>query len=299
MSDNKSTPKSPLNDKEPNSFKTVTESSTTSPAARSTMTTPGSGSTGSTSASSGGMTRSSSATGAASTSGGGSGSEKTAAEMLDETKRAASDEAASLSDKAKAQAGELAEKAHEMADSKFDEVKENASGRIEETARHIRNAGHEFGDDSYQAQAADYLASNLTRAADMVRGQNLSTLTSDLTQFARRNPALFLGGAAMLGFAAARLMKASERGGSSGRDYDYDYTRDSRFDAPPTGVSGTPYDRPGSTSSYGRTPSGAGTGASSTTGTGLGTAPGSATGTGTGSVAGTTGGRPSGTGSVG
>lgn len=171
---------------------------------------------------------------------------KSAGAMADDAKRKAADTAQDLKSKAKAEASSLADKAYEMADDRLDDVKSEATSRIDETAEHIRNAGHEFGDDSYQAQAADYLASNLTRAADMVRSQDLSSLTDEISDFARRNPAIFLGGAALLGFAAARLMKASERG-SSGSSYasrNDRYARNDRFDSPPRGISNTPYDRP-------------------------------------------------------
>ena len=224
MSDNKSTP--------------------VTPAGSGTATTPSSGA-----ASTGSMT-SSPATQTTSP----KASDKTAGQMMDETKKAVGDEAASLSGKAKAQASNLASQAHDMADSKLDEIKSTATSRMEETATHIRNAGHEFGDDSYQAQAADYLATNLTRAADMVRNQSLGSLTDDVSRFARQNPAMFLGGAALLGFAAARLMKASERSsgyGAGGYDtyragtsYPTAAYREDRFDRPPAGTANTPYSRP-------------------------------------------------------
>ena len=133
----------------------------------------------------------------------------------------------------------------------------------------------------------------------MVREQSLSSLTGDLTRFARQNPAVFLGGAALLGFAAARLMKASERSGyGGGRDYDYDYGRDRRFDAPPAGTYNTPYDRTasgrgaGSGSSLGTSPgmapsSGMGTSSGMGRGTGATTGAGATTGTGTSSASGT------------
>ncbi len=126
------------------------------------------------------------------------------------------DEAAHTADKVKAkvktEAAGLADHARDLADGKFEEGKAEATSRIDRTAEQIRNAGQEFGDDSYQAQAAEYLASNLSQAAEMIRGKDLGDLVGDVTLFARRNPALFLGGAALLGFAAARMMKASDTG---------------------------------------------------------------------------------------
>lgn len=124
-----------------------------------------------------------------------------------------SKQASDLKAKAKAEAANLAEQARAAADARVEDVKAEATGRINETASNIRSAGREFGQDSYQAQAADYLADNLMEAADRIRAQDLDSVAREATAFARRNPALVLGGAALLGFAAARLLKASDDGG--------------------------------------------------------------------------------------
>ena len=117
-----------------------------------------------------------------------------------------------LKARAKEEASKLADQARAAADDRVEDFKGEATHRISETADNIRSAGREFGADSYQAQAADYLADNLMQAADRIRAQDLDTIARDATDFARRNPAIVLGGAALLGFAAARLLKASERG---------------------------------------------------------------------------------------
>lgn len=159
--------------------------------------------------------------------------EPTAAEMAAETTSAAKDRASDLKSKAKAEASKLADQARSVADDRVEDAKDYATSNIDRTADQIRDAGRQFGDDSYQAQAADYLASNLSQAADMIRRQDLGSLAEDLTSFARRNPAVVLGGAALLGFAAARMLKASERS-----------SVDDRFEEPARGVAHTPYDRP-------------------------------------------------------
>lgn len=160
-------------------------------------------------------------------------SDATASEMASDAKSAATSKASDLKSKAKSEASKLADQARSAADEKVEDAKDYATDNIERTAEQIRDAGRQFGDDSYQAQAADYLASNLSQAADMIRRQDLGSLADDLTSFARRNPAIVLGGAALLGFAAARMLKASERS-----------TADVRFESPTAGVSNTPYDRP-------------------------------------------------------
>ncbi|WP_179378794.1 hypothetical protein [Jannaschia marina] len=131
----------------------------------------------------------------------------------EETGAAAKDRAESLGETAKAEAGRLAREAKAAAETRTERAKLDATARIDETAGNIRDAGRQFGADSYQAQAADYLADNLMHAADRIRAQDLDSIAHDASDFARRNPAVVLGGAALLGFAAARLLKASSRGG--------------------------------------------------------------------------------------
>jgi hypothetical protein len=160
--------------------------------------------------------------------------------MAKETKDAAASRASELADGARAKAAEMGDQAKDMASAKAEEAKGYATSEIDRQAESIRSAGREFGDDSYQAHAADYLAQNLSQAAEVIRGKDMGDLVDDLSLFARRNPGLFLGGAALLGFAAVRLMKASERSrprmaGTAGT-----YGED-RFDAPVTGVRNTPY----------------------------------------------------------
>ncbi len=175
----------------------------------------------------------------------GTSTDPSAKTSANDVKATAADAAGDIKSKAKAEASSLADKAYDVADSKLQEGKSEATSRMDRTAEQIRNAGQEFGDDSYQAQAAEYLASNLTQAADMIRGKDLGELVDDVTEFARRNPALFLGGAALLGFAAARMMKASERA-DTGSSFERSSFDDSRYDRPQYGQSsseGAPYNR--------------------------------------------------------
>ena len=169
---------------------------------------------------------------------------KNARDMAWETKEAAQGRAQELSERAKAEAAGMADKGKSMAYAKADEAKERGASEIENTAEHIRNAGREFGEGTYADQAADYLASSLSDAASAIRTKDVDGMIADVSDFARRNPAAFLGGAAILGFAAARMLKASERArqddgygyrASPGRPDPYGY------DAPSAGIGNTPY----------------------------------------------------------
>jgi hypothetical protein len=207
---------------ETNSFTTVTTAATTSPAARASV----SGGQGDVEAGAAEMAAADVKT----------DTEKSAAELARETKDAAADRAAELTAQAKAEAAEMGDRAKGLAADGAEQAKGYASDTIAGQAETLRQAGREYGEDSYQAHAADYLATNLAQAADVLRHKDLGALGNDVATFARRNPALFLGGAALLGFAAARMMKATDRAAASGSAYD-----DPRFDPPAPGIDNTPY----------------------------------------------------------
>lgn len=90
-------------------------------------------------------------------------------------------------------------------------AKEAAAARASEQAERVREAGESFDAGSYAHAASEKLADNLSEAARSIRETDLSHLADDVATFARRQPLLFFGGAALLGFAAGRMIKASER----------------------------------------------------------------------------------------
>jgi hypothetical protein len=90
-------------------------------------------------------------------------------------------------------------------------AKDAAAERTSEEAERVRDAASSFDPGTFAHAATDRLADNLSDVAHSIRETDLSHLTNDLTVFARRQPLLFFGGAALLGFAAGRMIKASER----------------------------------------------------------------------------------------
>ena len=63
------------------------------------------------------------------------------------------------------------------------------------------------------AEYVDTAASQVEQFANMLREQDLEQLMNTTAQFARRQPALFLGAAFALGFAATRFIKSSAPSG--------------------------------------------------------------------------------------
>lgn len=63
--------------------------------------------------------------------------------------------------------------------------------------------------EALKAQAVDHLARSLGQMLGHLQHTPADRLIDEATELARRNPALVLGGAALLGFAAARAIKGA------------------------------------------------------------------------------------------
>ena len=68
------------------------------------------------------------------------------------------------------------------------------------------------------AQYVDMASDQLRRMADQIRQKGVSEMVDDLNRFARRRPALFIGGALLVGIGIARFLKASADRGEE-REY--------------------------------------------------------------------------------
>ncbi|PLS22950.1 hypothetical protein [Neptunicoccus cionae] len=132
----------------------------------------------------------------------------------------------SVAEKAKETASELAGQAKETANSaaqtaanaavqQADNAKASVADEVSGVASALRTAAGEMRNGSPQERTFGQMAEGLADASDALRDKDLGTMVEDVTHFARKNPLLFLGGAALLGFAATRFAKAS---GSSSHD---------------------------------------------------------------------------------
>ena len=121
-------------------------------------------------------------------------------------------------DEVKGEASKLAEQARRRAELAADEYRNRAAEQGHSMADRLRAAGHEFGSGSLPDRYVGRMADSLSDAADAFSRKDLGSLIADSASFARRNPAAFVGGAMLLGFAAARFLKASSRAD----DYGYE-----------------------------------------------------------------------------
>lgn len=115
------------------------------------------------------------------------------------------------------------ETARKTAAAKAEAATEAVSATARDHAERVREAGQSFDPGSFAHAATERLAENLNDAANSLRETDLAQLGDSVASFARRQPLLFFGGAALLGFAAGRMMKASERA-------EYDTDHDDRFE---------------------------------------------------------------------
>jgi len=120
--------------------------------------------------------------------------------------------ASQVADRVQSTAGQVAEQVQQQATSRIDEQKERASGGLGSLAQAVRQTGQELrrqDEGSAVAQYADSAAQQLERMASYLRTRDAAQLFDEAEDLARRQPALFLGGALTLGFLGARFLMAS------------------------------------------------------------------------------------------
>ena len=94
--------------------------------------------------------------------------------------------------------------------SRVDEQKNRAADGLGGIANVIRNAGNELRNDNEAlASYVDMASDQLRRFADHIRQKGVADMMDDVHTFARRRPALFIGGAFLVGLGIARFLKSS------------------------------------------------------------------------------------------
>lgn len=117
---------------------------------------------------------------------------------------------------AKSTASEAYDTAAEKAVTKLDEKKADLSAGLSTVASSFRKAGETLHTDTSHAAITDFTAKYTDTAAQKIdefanyfERKNIREMAQDVEQFAKRNPAIFIGGAAVLGLLAARFLKSS------------------------------------------------------------------------------------------
>lgn len=92
---------------------------------------------------------------------------------------------------------------------KADGAKSGVAGDVNDIASALRRASEELRGGSPQERTLGQISTSLADASDQIRDKDLGEMVAMASKVARNNPMLFLGGAALLGFAASRFAKAS------------------------------------------------------------------------------------------
>lgn len=141
-----------------------------------------------------------------------------AADLGQQIKDQAQDALQSTAQVASDKLREASEAAKDVASSAADKLQENAASRqasgadyLERFAGHMREASQIFTHDAPLAEKGiASAASYVEDAAGRLRNGSPRDLVGLATDFARRNPAAFLGVSALAGFAIMRFLKASD-----------------------------------------------------------------------------------------
>src|SRR5829696_10144571 len=120
-----------------------------------------------------------------------------------------------ITGQAQDQAMKLVDTARQQATSQISTQQERLAGTLTTVATALHQASREMRnqDEGPIAEYVDTAANQVEQFANMLRDQNLEQLMNTTAQFARRQPALFLGAAFALGFAATRFIKSSTPSG--------------------------------------------------------------------------------------
>jgi hypothetical protein len=115
----------------------------------------------------------------------------------------------------------LMEKVKDGAVSQLSTQKDRATDGIGNVVRAVRQSTQQLRDQQHDtiAQYVDQAAAQLERFSNTLKEKNVGELIGEAQRFARRNPALFIGGAFAVGLLSARFFKSSrDQGDASWRD---------------------------------------------------------------------------------
>jgi len=119
-----------------------------------------------------------------------------------------------LSSTARAHANNLGAQAKaaatQEATAQAEKAKHATASKVQQAADAADAAASQLDPASPQAEAMSQVAEHIEGFASQLRHADVREIASQATDMARRNPMLFIGGAAIAGFAAARFLKARD-----------------------------------------------------------------------------------------
>ncbi|GAB2756246.1 hypothetical protein [Streptomyces bullii] len=145
-----------------------------------------------------------------------------ASAMADETKQATGQVAGTAAEQAKAVAGQARQQAGVAVSdlrgrvvNEADQQTRRAAGTLRQWADDLAGLAEKAQGDSPARGLASQAADGGHRAADYLEKQGVEGLVSDVQDFARRRPGVFLGGALLAGLAVGRMAKVAGKAGQA------------------------------------------------------------------------------------
>jgi len=111
----------------------------------------------------------------------------------------------------KEKAREAKEMAAERVQSRVNQQKYRAAGSLSDVASSLRSAGEQLPTDNGMSRYMLTAADQVQHLAEFLENRDVAELMDNVEDFARRQPAAFLGGAFALGVLGARFLKSSRR----------------------------------------------------------------------------------------
>lgn len=133
------------------------------------------------------------------------------ADLTDKAKAAAT----TASQEVKSQAQNVADTVATEAGNYAGQAKDAAADEVKDVSSALRTAADEMRSGSPQERTFSQIADSLADASDAMHNKDLGEMVGAVTGFAKRNPMVFFGSVALIGFAAARFAKASGSGASA------------------------------------------------------------------------------------
>jgi hypothetical protein len=112
---------------------------------------------------------------------------------------------------AKDLASSVKDRAVERVEERITDNKHRAVDQLEDVAQSLRSAGAQLPADNAASRYIVQAANQVDHLASFLNNRDVSDLLHDVEDFARRQPAVFVGGAFALGVLGARFLKSSQR----------------------------------------------------------------------------------------
>jgi hypothetical protein len=139
---------------------------------------------------------------------------------------------ASVLREAKDAASHLMTEAKEEVQNRAYSQKERAAESLSGVAHALRGTKQELDEKAPGfGMVADKAADAVERVSDLIRNRDIADVVQGVERFARREPALFIGGAIALGLVAGRFLRSSPHSEYASGEFSSEYGRERQFGA--------------------------------------------------------------------